>query len=135
LLPAMAVATRSFALSFTDEHGRFTVYPTESDLEGRIKGLTDDRRAFLAGTAIFLGLDVAVDGNLHSPQVIAKAVGTLLTGGQGAAAAGATAAAPYVALGIVAVAVGMALIAAPTGRERCNLSVTALTRYDTGPPR
>jgi hypothetical protein len=131
LLPAMAVATRGFALSFTDEHGQFTVFPTGSDLEGRIKGLTDDRKALLAGTAIFLGLDVAVDGQLNSPQVIAKAVGALLTGGNGGAAAGAAAAAPYVALGIAAVAGGMALVAAANRatRERANLGRQLLQEH------
>ena len=124
LLPVMTLEARAFTLGFADPMGHIEV-PDSDTLEEGVERLRRDRRTMLAGATILLGgADLAVDGNLDAPGVLAGAFTRLLTGGGAAAtgggAAGAAAAGPALLVAAAALAAGVTIQAANRAIKRRN---------------
>ena len=128
LLPAMAVATRSFVVDQALVTGTLTRPEPGRSLGATLADLGAERKALLAGTALFLGVDVAVDGDLDTPGALAGAVQTLLTGN---AVRSAAAVQPYLVAAVaVAVTTGALVQAANKDtRERITLGQRLLQEY------
>jgi hypothetical protein len=130
-LPVMALEARTLTIGFADRAGHIEI-PEQGTLQEGVERLKQDRRTMIAGAVVLLGgADVAVDGDLDSPRVIANAFNNLLRGGTtagGAAAGTAGAAGPALLVAAAALAAGVTIQAANRAiKRRDDLAHALLT--------